>query len=163
MRNLIESLDEAIANPIAVIGKYPETQLNMDPNAKPEDFEPAESNPADEGNPVDEAVSASVIAKMAEAMVSSPKLGQYISKAVRGSTVSEDTLRQAIQSHVRGVLPLAMSDAGANVQSALAGRARRQAKAVGQGKSALEAEEMTDAEFSESELGSEIDTELGRG
>lgn len=159
MRNLIESLDEAITNPIAVIGKYPEEPLEVNP--KPEDFEPAESE-LDDGEQVDEAVSATVISKMAEAMVSSPRLGQFLSKAVKGSTVTEDQLRQAILAHVRGILPLAMSDAGANVQKALAGRARRQVKAVGQGKSALEAEEMTDDQFAEAELETELDAELDR-
>ena len=154
MRDLIESLDEALINPIAMIGKHPEEPLKVDSGE-------TESEPDEDAEPVEEAVSASVIAKMAEAMVASPKLGQYLAKAVKGSQVSEDDLRTAIAAHVRSALPLALSDVGANVQKALAGRSRRQAKAIAQGKSATEAIEMTDDEFAESEFEAELSALVG--
>ena len=157
MRHLIESLDEALTIPFAVLGKHPEKPLEISPVVT----DPAEDED-EESEPVNEAVSASMIVRMADAMLSAPQLSQYIQKVLRGSNVPEDALRQAIGAHIRGVLPLALSDAGANIQKALAGRSRRQAKAIGQGKSAMEAEEIEDAEFEESELSADLDTELDR-
>ncbi len=159
MRVLIEALDEHLMNPVKPIGGG---LVRGGPD-------PAASGPAgtgditatdegDEGTDEDDddleegALGVSAIGRLIKAVVSSPKVATVVATLARKAKADEgavEAVLTALEAHLHIALPLALRDAGVDVQKTQATRAQRAARGVAKGKSAIEAIEMTDDEFLE--------------
>lgn len=173
MRVLIEALDEHLMNPVKPIGGLirggPDPAASGpagtgDVTATDEGDEGTDEDDADEDDDDLEegALGISAIERLIKAVVTSPKVTTVIATMAKKAKADEgavDAVLTALEAHLRITFPLALRDAGVDVQKTQASKAQRAARGIAKGKSAIEAIEMTDDEFLEA-LGEELeDTE----
>ena len=116
MKEQIGKLEEAIAGtpkPFAAPGKV---------SGK----EPGDDESLEEG------VTQQVIVRLIDAMVEAPK-AQALLERVAGSGAI-DAVKGLVKGHLRHSIPLALADAGIDVQSAITGKAKRGIKMIAKGK-----------------------------
>lgn len=167
MRVLIEALDEHLMNPVKPIGGL--IRGGPDPAASgpggtgdvTATDEGDENTDEDDDDDLEEgALGVSAIGRLIKAVVSSPKVASVIATLARKAKADEgavDAVLTALEAHLRITLPLALRDAGVDVQKTQASKAQRGARGVAKGKSAVEALELSDEEFLEA-LGEELES-----
>lgn len=143
MKNLIESLEEHIAAAPAPLGTT----------------EPEKEQTASDGDEkkVEEGVSQTHITKIVEALMASPQLQKRLEAVMKRSSagvkdevdldVAVSAARQSLKAHLQHSVPLALADVGADVVKAVSTKARRGAKAIAKGKSAMEALQLPDGDL----------------
>ncbi len=158
MRQLIENLDEHISCPIKPIGggivRGGPDPVACGPAGSDEGAiaDASEDDVAEDDDTIEleeGSVGIAAIQKLITAIVTSPKLTTKLKSIVRqaGDEGAMDSVLTALGAHLRIAIPLSLKDSGINIQKAQASKAKRAARAVVQGKSAVEAIEMSDEEF----------------
>ena len=141
MKKYIRDLEEAIAGAIQPIGA-PQRSIDYD----------GQDSSEGQGDIQEVAVSLTSLDKFVTAMAEAPKVKALVDKMLAQSGASpegQEAFTRSLKGHLRHSVPLAMQDAGLDVQTSLAGKARRGIKLIAKGKGIGEAMEVWEQDLEE--------------